>query len=604
MTTGQMTPERWARIEKLYHEARDLAADARAAFLADACQDDSAMRDEVESLLSEPVSGDGILDASADAVSRAMGAALSPMTGRILGEYQLQKLLGAGGMGEVYLARDMRLGRDVAIKILPAGVTSDPDRLARFEREARMLAALNHPNICAIHGFAEADGVRFLVLELVDGITLAARLAESRQRSPARGLPLVEVLAIARQITEALEVAHDKGIVHRDLKPANICITGDGVVKVLDFGLAKPVTAAAAPGPPQAAALAPSREFGQVMGTAAYMSPEQARGLPVDRRTDIWAFGCVLYEMLAGRVAFGGETDSDSIARVLEREPEWSALPADTPVPIRRLLARALAKNPKQRLRDAGDAKIEIDAVDERLPGLPAPETGGPAPRSRARWAAAASLVALALALGLWRMRGPVVAAQNPLADATFTPLTAFDGAEMDAAISPDGKWVAFLGDLEGPFHLWLNQIGTGRFQNLTPGAQDQRNPGFLRAVGFSGDGEEVWSFGGAPRPRLRLMPLIGGTPRAFLSETAANVVWSPDRARLAYFSVEKGDPIYVADGDGGNPRRIFFSESGDHNHFLAWSPDGRWIYFAHGRQSVSEFDMWRIPSDGGAPNG
>jgi serine/threonine protein kinase/Tol biopolymer transport system component len=602
-----MTPERWARIEELYHAARDLPPDARAEFLADACQDDHALRDEVASLLREPVSGDGILAASADTVTAAMRAALSPIIGRTLGEYHVQELLGVGGMGEVYRARDTRLGRDVAIKILPPAFTHDADRLARFEREARMLAALNHSNICVIHGVAEADEVRFLILELVDGVTLASRLAASRGESNGPGVPLGESLAIARQIAEALEAAHDRGIVHRDLKPANICVTREGVVKVLDFGLAKPVAEAAPRGPGQTAAPAPSREFGQLVGTAAYMSPEQARGQPVDRRTDIWAFGCVLYEMLVGRAAFGGETDSDSIARVLEREPDWSALPADTPHSIRRLLRRALAKDPKQRLRDAGDAKLEIDSSDDQPPVAAA--------RSRTSWVPWVALAALTLAFGLWQRRPPALSDPNPLAGATFKALTAFEGTEMDAAISPDGQWVAFLADIEGPFHVWLKQIATGRLRNVTPGTQeDQRNRGYLRGVGFSGDGSEIWlnapalgaqaagsPEGSTPR-RIHRLPLMGGTARAFLPESAGNLAWSHDRARLAYFLIDKGDPIFVADSNGGNPRRIFISENGDHNHFPAWSLDGRWIYFTHGKQSVSEFDMWRIPSEGGTP--
>ena len=255
------------------------------------------------------------------------------MTGTSLGGYQLQALLGAGGMGEVYQAHDPKLARDVAIKILPSAFTSNPNRLARLEREARMLAALNHPNICAIYGFEEANGIRFLILELVEGETLSDTIAKASQRHANRaGLPLDEAVAIARQIADALEVAHDKGIIHRDLKPANIKITPEGVVKVLDFGLAKAVSGEGSSPDLSSAPLEDgARREGAIIGTAAYMSPEQARGLAVDKRTDIWAFGCVLYEMLTGRVTFAGDTVSDSIAKILEREPDWSALPATTP---------------------------------------------------------------------------------------------------------------------------------------------------------------------------------------------------------------------------------------------------------------------------------
>ena len=349
-----MTPERWRRIEELYHGADGLPPAERAAFLREACADDDAMRRDVESLLNESASSDGLLDKHALVAGAELvveDVAPSSMAGRSIGTYQFQALIGAGGMGEVYRARDTALGRDVAIKILPAALMNDADRLARLEREARVLASLNHPGICAIYGIDEADGIRLLVLELVEGETLADRLT-ARRESGKRGLAISDALSIARQIADALEVAHDKGIVHRDLKPANIKITHDGVVKILDFGLAKAV-GGANPAPDLTLAPAPvatGEHAGIVMGTAAYMSPEQARGLAVDKRTDIWAFGCVLFEMLTGDLAFAGDTVSDSIARILEREPAWSMLPPAIPVSIRRLLFRALTKDPRKRL--------------------------------------------------------------------------------------------------------------------------------------------------------------------------------------------------------------------------------------------------------------
>ena len=290
------------------------------------------------------------------------------MTGQSIGGYRLESLLGAGGMGEVYRSRDTKLGRDVAIKILPRAFTSHPDRLARFEREARMLAALNHTNICAIYGFEQFDGIRFLILELVEGDTLAQTLAQvSSAHAKGEGLPLGRALHIARQITDALEVAHDKGIVHRDLKPGNIKITSDGAVKVLDFGLAKTVGGDGSGSDLTSAPEATRGEPGQgaVIGTAAYMSPEQARGLPVDKRTDIWAFGCVLYEMLTGRVTFAGDTISDSIAKILEREPDWSALPPGTPIAD----STAAAPMPDERSQKAAEGhrrRPDRDRCDRR----------------------------------------------------------------------------------------------------------------------------------------------------------------------------------------------------------------------------------------------
>src|SRR5687767_2250574 len=280
--------------------------------------------------------------------------ALAP--GTRIGVYQIEFRIGAGGMGEVYRARDTKLRRDVAIKILPRVFTSDPDRLMRFEREARMLATLNHPHIGAIYGLEDADGMLALVLELVDGETVANRIA----RGP---LPVKDALTLARQIADALDAAHEKGIVHRDLKPANIKITSEGTVKVLDFGLAKAAGAATADHTQSPTATAGGTREGVILGTAAYMSPEQARGLKVDKRTDIWAFGCVLYEMLTGRLPFAGHTVSDTIAAILEREPDWKALPDGTPASIRRVLQRSLEKDLKRRLRDIGDARLELDDV-------------------------------------------------------------------------------------------------------------------------------------------------------------------------------------------------------------------------------------------------
>ena len=277
------------------------------------------------------------------------------LIGRRLGAYRIVSFLGAGGMGEVYCARDEKLHRNVAIKVLPASFTSDPDRLARFEREARMLAALNHPFIGAIYGYEEADDIHALALELVEGPTLAERIA-------AGPLAMSEALTIAFQIAEALEAAHEKGIIHRDLKPGNVKVSPDRCVKVLDFGLATTFDdEAATTDLSQTATMPPGATLaGTILGTGAYMSPEQTRGRPVDKRTDIWAFGCVLFEMLAGRTPFAGETMSDVIAAILEREPDWEALPPRTPPRIRQLLGRCLDKDHRHRLRDIGDARLEL----------------------------------------------------------------------------------------------------------------------------------------------------------------------------------------------------------------------------------------------------
>ena len=350
-----MTPERWRQIERLFHVALARNASDRAAFLAKECGGDLALRQEVESLLAHERTAERFL-AAPPADTEAMGPdAGSSLIGRQLGSYKIQSLLDAGAMGEVYQARDTKLGREVAIKVLPRAFTSDVERVRRFEREARVLAALNHPHITAIYGLEEAGSVCGLVMELVEGHTLAALIA----RGP---LPIADALPIARQIAEALEAAHEHGIIHRDLKPANIRITVKGVVKVLDFGLAKAV----GDGGGGSLSDAPTMEFestreGFIVGTAAYMGPEQARGKRIDKRADIWAFGCVLYEMLTGTRAFEGEHLTDFLVAVMTKEPDWAALPASTPSRIVELLRRCLKKDPRERLRDIGDARIELD---------------------------------------------------------------------------------------------------------------------------------------------------------------------------------------------------------------------------------------------------
>ena len=320
-----MTPDRWRQLTTIFHAARACEPGARAALLDRLCEQDRSLRAEVEGLLAAQAGtsrlGDGPVPA--DILPR-----LSP--GTTFGSYRVDALIGAGGMGQVYRAIDPRLGRSVALKVLLPELSLDPDFGSRFEREARVLASLGHPNIAAIHGLEESSGVHALVLEFIEGPTLAERIAQGP-------LPTKEALTIARQVALALESAHEKGIIHRDLKPANIKVTPAGVVKVLDFGIAR-VTGAADGTAPTAAAT----RKGLVIGTPAYMSPEQARGLAVDKRTDVWAFGCVLYEMLAGRGAFAADTASDSLAKVIEREPDWSSLPANVSPAIRKLLARCL----------------------------------------------------------------------------------------------------------------------------------------------------------------------------------------------------------------------------------------------------------------------
>jgi serine/threonine protein kinase len=351
-----VTDNHWARLEALYHAAAALSPADRVPFLDRECSDDPELHREVESLLEQPSSG-GLLRSDAPVMLRLppIHANIPDRTfiGERIGPYEVISLLGVGGMGEVYRAKDARLGRDVALKVLPAALSTDASRLARFEDEARLLAALNHPNIATIHGIEDAGGHPAIVMELIEGPTMAGVIA----RGP---IPIGEALRIALQIVDALAAAHEHGIVHRDLKPANVKLTSDGRVKVLDFGLARAGVRGNTGLADLPTVTADRTEPGTLLGTVGYMSPEQARGLRVDQRTDIWAFGCVFYETLAGRAAFDDRTPADSIAAILGRDPDWTALPADTPSGVRRLLRRCLERDPARRLLDIGDARADL----------------------------------------------------------------------------------------------------------------------------------------------------------------------------------------------------------------------------------------------------
>ncbi len=490
-------------------------------------------------------------------------------------------------MGEVYRARDTRLGRDVAIKLLPEALANDGDRLRRFEQEARTIAALNHPNILGIHDIGAHDGAPFLVSECLEGQTL-------RQKLSAVPLPVRRAIEYAVGIAVGMAAAHEKGIVHRDLKPENVFVTRDGRIKVLDFGLAKLV------GPEQSYETAvtqtsPETLPGMVMGTVGYMSPEQVRGECIDPRSDIFSFGALLYEMLTGNRAFKRETFAETMTAILREEPKALNDTAwEGPLELQRILARCLEKNVTRRFQSASDLAFAIESLSETSSAQRDLQ-----PKSLRAWLPWVIVAALLVGTGVWEMFRPVAAPVNPLENAHFTRLTDFESVE--AAISPDGRFVAFISDHDGPFDVWLTQVGTGRLMNLTQGKAGPL-PGPLRTVGFSGDGSEIWIGSGDEGLRLRLMPLTGGTPRNFLGEKAANLAWSPDGQKIVYHNYSNGDPMFVADRTGADSRRIFGDQPELHNHFPTWSPDGRWIYFVHGTPATKEMDLWRIDPAGRNP--
>ena len=509
--------------------------------------------------------------------------------GTKIDHYQVVGWLGAGGMGVVYRARDPRLDRDVAIKLISEAVATDTSRVHRFEQEARAAGQLNHPNIVAVYDIGRFGGAPYIVSELLEGESLRSRLA-------AGPLSSRRAIDFARQIAEGLAAAHERNIVHRDVKPDNLFITRDGRIKILDFGIAK-LTGPSGDGAQQTG-LPTETDPGRVVGTAGYMSPEQVRGEPVDPRSDLFSFGAVFYEMLAGRGPFTRDTAPETMTAILREDPPPLRAPEIAPS-LQRIVSRCLEKTREMRFQSARDLAFGLEVLSDTAAAATVPV---PAATTR-HWTLAivATMVVASLAgLAIWLNRaGTPPSIDSRLANATFTPFTNFEGSELDAAVSPDGRFVAFLSDREGTFHVWLKQVGTGPFLNLTPGAADQRDPGPNRAVGFSGDGLEIWDHGAN---RMKLRPLAGGAPRVFLSDHAVNVAWAPDGRRLVYFTFDPGDAIFVADGTGGNPRQIYVGGDGDHHHFPAWSRDGRWIYYAGSTQSLTEYDVWRIPSSGGTP--
>jgi serine/threonine protein kinase/Tol biopolymer transport system component len=570
-----MNGERSRQISELYDAVSKLTPDERASLLA---QSQPELRLAVEALLAQN-------DPASTRTSLTIGSQLGP--------YRIEAKLGAGGMGEVFLARDTRLGRTVAIKLLPHDKVADADRKRRFMQEARAASALNHPNIVTLHDVANDAGTDYLVMEHVEGKSLDQLITP---QAPAPS----DAIHYTIQIASALAAAHAVGIVHRDIKPANVIVTADSLVKVLDFGLAKLTERNPAADRTTLTQESALTEAGMVVGTVAYMSPEQASARPVDHRTDIFSVGVILYEMLAGRRPFRGKSKVETMNSIInDPTPPLPQYPPE----MEEILAKALAKDLKGRYQHAGDMALDLRRFQSawETKTLPSMRASTAAPRSRWSWVAIAFLL-LALPAVWWAgRRGTTAPISNPLSNAQFTRFTDFEGSEVNAAISPDGGFVAFLSDRDGPFDIWLSQVGSGRFVNVTQGKEDVG--GNLKSVGFSGDGSEIWLRAPGIIGRPRLMPLMGGQTRPFLGERVYNIAWSPDGARLVYHTNEVGDPMFVADGNGANSRRLFVnSNPGGHNHYPAWSPDSQWIYFASGNGHTTEMDLWRIRPTGGTP--
>ena len=518
----------------------------------------------------------------------------TPLTsGTQVGSYRVEFQLGQGGMGTVYRALDTKLNRPVAIKVLSNDL-ADASARRRFQREAQMASSLNHPHILTVHDIGEFEGRQYLVTEYVDGGTLK----DWAQREKPDWRKIVELLA---GVADGLAAAHDASILHRDIKPANILVAKNGYAKLADFGLAK-LEADIPADTTRTLTEGLTTRPGVVIGTIAYMSPEQASGKKLDARSDIFSFGAVLYELLAGKRPFSGATDLELLKTIIHGAPQ--PLGEDIPLALRMLLEKALEKDPAERYQSMRELVVDLRRLGRQK--VTDAQSAVVALKRHAwmPWALAAMLVA---AFATWTFaHRPSVAVENPLSGAEITRLTDFEGSQTNPAISPDGKFVAFISDRSGAFEIWLSETNGGSLSNLSMGRLgDVQGP--LRAIGFSGDGSEVWSAGtqvsaGVQGKRLRLLPLVGGAPRNFLGERAAEVAWSPDGTRVVYHTWEAGDPTFVADHNGANERQILKSVPGLHNHYQVWSKDGRWIYFVRGRPATREMDLWRISPEGGEP--
>ena len=594
-------------ISRLFHAALERPPDERRAFVAQACAGDDALQHEIESLLRYHSNASGFLETPAVVIETNVPSEPAGIVGRQLGPYQIVALLGSGGMGEVYRARDRKLGRDVAIKVLHPRFTADRERRARFSREARLLATLSHPHIGAIYGLEESDGLSALVLELVEGPTLADRLANGP-------LPIVEALTIARQIADALQAAHEKGIVHRDLKPSNVVVqrtvsaTAETLrVRVVDFGLGKLISTSMDEAD-EASAMSNTAD-GRRMGTPAYMSPEQTRGHAVDKRMDIWAFGAILFEMLTGRRAFEGATVADTFASILEHEPDWSLLPPNTPASIRRLLERCLQKDVRRRFRDMADAVFELDDALGGSAGVVNIGTGSATVRRRG-WtrkrtlglAAALGVAFVAVAAFVWTTRRTTD--EPMLVRLTSNP----SGMSVTSAhISPDGRHLAFA----DPTGVQVRSIDGGRVHRFsdtqgmdvygwTPDSagvlasrcdnlacvgwaialvgQDRQRTGAVwsrpERVLVAPDGKRLlrWNYATA-KSFLAVDPLNGSPAREVATGDVFMPTWSADGKRVVYIRSEN-QTIESVSAEGGTAIEVFRAPEGQVMRSVIELPD------------------------------
>jgi Tol biopolymer transport system component len=553
----------------------DAPPERRPALIEELSAGDTARRAELERLLAEREREPALLDQDRAGFPEALAE-----------RYRLTRELGRGGMATVFLARDRKHGRDVAVKVVHPFVAAalGPER---FLREIAIAAQLHHPNIVPLYDSGEAGGHLYYVMPYEPGLSLRQRLARDG------ALPLDEAVAILRDVCDALAHAHEHRIIHRDIKPDNVLLAGRHAM-VTDFGVAKAATGATRP--------APLTATGMALGTPAYMAPEQIAADPaLDYRADIYAVGVLAYEVLAGRLPFTAASPQGILVGHLANPPApISTHRADIPPALAELVMKCLEKRPEDRWQSAAELVRRLEALGGRE------SVTATAPVPRRRWWRPAVATAGVLGLVLLavvaprRGAGPEESWQHRWSTARIVRLSDFPGSEVDAAVSANGQFVAFLADRDSVFDAFVTQVGSGQFVNLTGGRLPQLFNEDVRNVGFSADAAHVWvRVAGLTSPAsVSLIPTLGGSIRPFLP-TAVMAVWSPDGSRLAYHETTPGDPIYLADADGGNPRRLYISAPGVHSHDLSWSPDGRFLYFVHGLPP-DQMDVWRIPADGG----
>ena len=600
-----MSPDRWQRVKKIFRSALEVPPNQLSGFLAAACGDDQELRNEIDSLIEAHHRDGSFIDSPVFKEAAQLFESIEQLNeGDVIGHYEILSLLGKGGMGEVYLARDVNLGRRVALKFLSPEFKRNSERVNRFEQEARSASALNHPNILTIHEIGEVDGRRFIATEFIEGETLRTRLRRG-------ALSLMDTLNIGEQISSALSAAHDNGIVHRDIKPENIMMRPDGYVKVLDFGLAKLTDRTSSPHEPTLALV--KTATGVIMGTTPFMSPEQTRGLKTDARTDIWSLGAVLYEMVTGKPAFSGATPSDVVASVLEREPPAISEVIDSaPLELQRIIKKALRKNRDERYQMVKELQSDLKALRRDLtsgPTTTTPDSKGIKESNSRKFAIAAIPAILLLGIVVFLVykftSSKVVPSVIPVEVSATTQLTTWPGLDLEPSISPDGNSVAYSSDHLGNIEIFVQPLTPGaRELQLTSDGQQNFQPA------WSPDGKFI-AFHSKNRGGIFVVPASGGASRQ-ITESGSHPIWSPDGASILFQSEEVNDLnassleaplspsiLRIVPSSGGEVKSLtqVGVPPGGHGD-ASFSPDGKRIVFVS--NDLANAALWSMSSTGG----